>query len=274
MANPNMKKSKNDSPGTNSSCESATAAHRHRRTALTVLAFLLFAATFVAISLALDAYGQKFSPKASVASAASEKRKTVVVDAGHGGEDGGAIGANGVYEKDLNLALAEDLRVLLSLTGANVVPTRIGDVALYDEEAAIRGQKKASDLAARLKIAEDCECDALVSIHMNSFPDAKYYGLQVYYSPNAPESLEIAKTVAATNRALLQSDNRRDVKPSGGRIFLLDRIKRPAVMVECGFISNPRECELLCSDNYRRKLAQTLFFALCESLFSDEGTLS
>ena len=111
-------------------------------------------------------------------------RPIVVIDAGHGGEDGGAIGVNGVYEKDLNLSIALLLDEWLRAEGFETVLTRSEDILLYDKNSDYFGQKKVQDLAARRKIAEQYENAILISIHMNAFPESKYSGLQVYYSKN------------------------------------------------------------------------------------------
>lgn len=189
---------------------------------------------------------------------------TVIIDAGHGGEDGGAVGKNGVYEKELNLLIAADLRDMLSAEGINVVMTRETDVLLYDRTLDYKGRKKMLDLAARLKIAESYENCIFVSIHMNSFPDERYKGLQVYYSPNHPDSAKLAESIQNTVSLHLQPENSRSVKKAGTNIYLLDRIHSPSVLIECGFISNHEECELLSSKEYRQELTLLIFCGICE----------
>jgi len=192
------------------------------------------------------------------------KRPVVIIDAGHGGEDGGAVGKNGVFEKELNLLIASDLRDMLRANGINVIMTREEDVMLYDKNADYKGRKKMLDLAARLKIAESYEDCIFVSIHMNSFPQEKYSGLQVYYSGNSPNSLTLADKIQLSVREHLQKDNSRKTKKASGNIFLLDRIQSPAVLIECGFLSNPEECCMLCSEEYRRKLTMSIFCGINE----------
>lgn len=184
---------------------------------------------------------------------------TVIIDAGHGGEDGGAVGKNGVYEKDLNLTIAKEVCDMLRASGIDVIMTRTEDVLLYDRNVDFKGRKKILDLAARLKILNETENCIFVSVHMNSFPQEQYKGLQVYYSNNTPEAKILADNIQSSVKALIQEDNNRSTKRSGESIFLLDRAKCPAVLVECGFLSNPYECEKLSDQNYQKEMALAVF---------------
>ena len=183
---------------------------------------------------------------------------TVILDAGHGGEDGGAIGVNGVYEKDLNLAITKQIASDLKEKGISVICTRNEDVLLYDKTVDYKGRKKMLDLAARLKIARDTENSIFISIHMNSFPQSKYNGLQVYYSKNDSRSSELANRIQERIREQLQPSNTRKTKAASSGIYLLDRISSPAVLIECGFLSNPAECELLSEETYQKQLSALL----------------
>ena len=187
---------------------------------------------------------------------------TVVIDAGHGGVDGGAVGINGLLEKDLNLDVA---LVLNDLFGSSLLPSRLtrsDDRLLCDENT--KGSKKTSDLKNRLLIANEVENSIFLSIHMNKFSMEEYSGLQVYYSPNNELSFEFAQTVKNLNKTYLQPDNERPLKEASSNIYLLNRIKIPAILVECGFLSNEREAELLSSEVYRKKLAVLLFASVTE----------
>lgn len=186
----------------------------------------------------------------------SESQVLVVLDAGHGGRDGGAISENGILEKDLNLAVTRTLYDLLALCGIDVVMTRNSDSLVCDEnDPALKGKLKMTDLKNRLSIAESHPNAIFVSIHMNNFPVEKYNGLQVYYSGNHPASYEFAQSVQDNVRVTLQPDNERKVKEAGSNIFLLDRISIPAVLIECGFLSNPEEAEKLSTSIYQSQLA-------------------
>ena len=180
---------------------------------------------------------------------------TVVIDAGHGGEDGGTSDENGTPEKNLNLDIAFHVKEILEATGVRVIMTRTEDILLYDRNTDYKGRKKVLDLAARLAVGEKITPDLFVSIHMNAFPDRKYHGLQVWYSPNDGRSEEYAERIQKTVAAHLQNDNTRHIKKAGSNIFLLDRLHCPAVLVECGFLSNPDEAARLSDPVYRRELA-------------------
>jgi len=188
---------------------------------------------------------------------------TVIIDAGHGGRDGGASTESGVLEKDLNLAVALKLRELVSLLDADVVMTRETDVMLADESSA---HKKRDDLNARLATARERENCIFVSIHMNKFPVEKYSGLQVYYSGNNPESLALAEAIQARAGEFLRKGNARTVKKADSSIYILHHIEAPAVLVECGFLSNPEEAALLGTEEYQNKLAAVIFAAVAEHI--------
>ena len=199
----------------------------------------------------------------------------IVIDAGHGGEDGGTSSAAGVLEKDLNLSVAFALRDLLEAAGVPVVMTRTEDKLLYDRNVDFQGRKKVLDLAARRIVAEKTAAkyggDSLfISIHMNAFPQTQYSGMQVWYSKGDPRSADIAKSIQTASTTLMP-DNTRKIKAAGSNIYLLDRIETPAVLVECGFLSNPDEAERLSREDYRYALAAVIFGAVV-SCPAAEGT--
>ncbi|MBQ9132605.1 MAG: N-acetylmuramoyl-L-alanine amidase [Clostridia bacterium] len=191
--------------------------------------------------------------------------RTVVLDAGHGGEDGGAISVSGSYEKDLNLQIALLVADQLHANGISVILTRDRDVLLYDPASDHVGHKKEQDLAARRKLAEDTENCIFVSIHMNAFPQSKYRGLQVWYSPNHPHSATLAQSVQSTVRTYLQPQNARRTKAASQSIYLLHYLQVPAVLIECGFLSNPDEAALLDSPAYRHRLALLISLSILQA---------
>lgn len=188
---------------------------------------------------------------------------TVVIDAGHGGRDGGAVAEDGTLEKHLNLAVAKQLQALLESADIRVVMTRETDIELASPDSP---HKKADDLKARLQIAKECKNAIFVSIHMNRFPVEKYSGLQVYYSENHENSLTLAQTVQTVAEETLKNTNGRKVKPSGDAIYLLAHMEIPAVLVECGFLSNPEETALLKTEAYQKKLAMCIYASLIRYL--------
>ncbi|MBQ9797568.1 MAG: N-acetylmuramoyl-L-alanine amidase [Clostridia bacterium] len=189
---------------------------------------------------------------------------TVVLDAGHGGEDGGAGSADGIVEKDLNLALTLQLGEMLQANGIRVVYTRKTDTLLYDKNADYQGRKKVLDMAERLRIAQEAGECIFVSIHMNTHPLTSCKGLQVWYSENNTESIGLAQRIQ-TNIKALQPQNARRIKPSNGTIYLLRQLECPAILVECGFLSNPEEARQLNDEEYRAQLALVLVASILES---------
>ncbi len=193
--------------------------------------------------------------------ASTDEKITVVIDPGHGGRDGGAVGDDGTLEKELNLAVALKLKSILESADIHVVMTRDTDIELASPDSP---HKKADDLKARLQLAQKQKNTIFVSIHMNKFPIEKYRGLQVYYSENHAESLTLAQTIQNTAQNTLKNTGDRKVKPAGDSIYLMSHLEIPAVLVECGFLSNHEERELLKSEKYQKKLALCLSAAILE----------
>lgn len=193
------------------------------------------------------------------------KKKTVVIDPGHGGEDPGAV-IGDVREKDINLDISLLLGELFEAGGYNVVYTRTEDKMLYKPGEEHR--KKHFDLYNRVSVATDQQDCILLSIHVNRFSSPKYSGAQIFYSSNSPESKKLADHIQATLKTL-QPNNYRLSKDSGSSIYLLDKFKGTAVLVECGFISNENECKNLCDAVYKRKFAVSLYIAVTEYLNGD-----
>jgi len=190
----------------------------------------------------------------------------IVIDAGHGGMDGGASSADGISESGLNLDVAKRLRDICTVLGKNAVMTREEDIMLSDGGS---GSRKGRDLRRRLDIAKENPGAVFVSIHMNKFPDEDCRGLQVWYSPNSSESSYIASNIQLRSKELLDSENNRTVKAATSSIYLLDRIQTPAVLVECGFLSNQAEARLLNDSDYQLKLAVVILSGIFDSISSD-----
>ncbi len=187
---------------------------------------------------------------------------TVIIDAGHGGFDGGAVGVSGVLEKDINLSIARQLCSLFEFSGYEAVMTRTDDSLLCDED--LQTGKKISDLKNRVKIAEEYDNPLFISIHQNKFPLEKYKGLQVWYSKNSDESGTLAEIIQNRTVTYLQNNNNRKVKQAGRNIFVLHKLQCPAVLVECGFLSNSNEEKLLCDKDYQKKIAFVIFSSVSE----------
>ena len=186
--------------------------------------------------------------------------QTIIIDAGHGGEDGGAVGINNVLEKDLNLEVSLLLADLFRSAGYNIIMTRTDDRMLYTEH--IKGKLKSQDLKNRLVITEQNPDSIFISIHMNKFPKANVSGTQIYYSPNHLSSETLAKAVQSYIKEYVQPDNNREIKKSGSQIYLMKKITTPAILIECGFLSNYDEAELLTDSTYRHILACVIYCAV------------
>lgn len=180
----------------------------------------------------------------------------IVLDPGHGGEDGGAVSANGVRESGLNLEISLRTRDLLRFLGIPVVMTRETDLSIHSPEAVTVSEKKISDLKNRVALVSDTENPILVSIHQNMFAESKYYGTQLFYADSDP-SRQLAEELQALFAAELDPSNHRRAKPCEN-VYLLSKISCPGVLVECGFLSNPKEEALLQSAEYQKKLAAVL----------------
>lgn len=204
----------------------------------------------------------------SMAAADAESRPTVVLDAGHGGEDGGAVGVNGVEEKAINLQIALYVQEALQREGYPVIMIRDTDTAMGNTSLDTVAERKRSDIQYRTQLVQETENCILVSIHQNFFEQSQYRGAQVFYSPNHPDSLPLAESIRASIVTQLQPENTRENKEAESSIYILNHVDVPAVIVECGFLSNPEEAELLCDSAYQQKLANAIadgILAFCVS---------
>ena len=184
------------------------------------------------------------------------KNPTIIIDAGHGGFDGGASTDDGVSEKGINLDIALYLKEYLNLFGFNVVMTRETDTSTESEGLTTIRSKKSSDLHNRMSLMEKTDNAIFVSIHQNHFSSSKYKGAQVFYSPQFSEqSSLLAESIQESIVYYLQKDNKRQIKPCGTSVYLIYKAVKPAVLVECGFLSNPDDSENLQNEIYQRKMA-------------------
>lgn len=213
-----------------------------------------------ALILSLGVYALFSLLPASVATLAPARvgeGRTIVIDAGHGGEDGGAVSPDGVIESGINLAVAQDLNALLTLLGEDTVMTRTEDISIYSEGARTLRQKKRSDLENRVALVNGTPNAMLLSIHQNSLPQSpKTHGAQVFFG-GVEGSEQVAQSVqTALNRAI--NDGDKDAKRISSDVFLMKHVTEPAVLVECGFLSNREETAKLQQPDYQTKLAVTI----------------
>ena len=193
-----------------------------------------------------------------------QQHPQIILDAGHGGMDGGAVASNGVVEKHINLSIVQKLNTLLQINGFDVILTRSSDDSIHDdEETTISGQKR-SDMYNRMKIIQKYPHAVFVSIHQNMYNDITCKGTQVFYGTNHEQSENLASKLQNTFCQRLQPDNTRQIKAADNNLFLLYNSDIPAVMVECGFLSNPEECTQLCDDAYQRQIAYMIYLSLLD----------
>lgn len=215
------------------------------------LACVVAIAATIAIVFGIDVYYLRTSAQESE----QENLPLIIIDAGHGGEDGGTQSSSGIVEKDINLSISKKIEKILTLYGFDTLMIRTEDSLIYDKDCKTIREKKVSDIHNRMKILEQHPDSIFLSIHQNHFDQSKYSGAQVFYSKNNPESQIIAECIQSTIISNLQHENKRTVKPSGTEIYLLYHAKSPAVMVECGFLSNGAEAQLLNDDEYQTKMS-------------------
>lgn len=210
-------------------------------------------ATVVCISSVLICQIQLASSNAIV----NSTLPVIIIDAGHGGEDGGAVGIDGTFEKDINLQIALKINDILSIFGYKTHLIRTTDTAIHTSGDSIR-ERKVSDIhnrAATMNLYENC---IYLSIHQNKYEDSRIWGAQTFYSANFDESREIAQFIQNAVSSQLQPNNKRQIKKSGTDIYVLYNATKPAVMVECGFVSNQNELNQLKDSSYQNNMALSI----------------
>lgn len=188
---------------------------------------------------------------------------SVIVDAGHGSPDGGAVGLSGSQEKDINLSIATILKGVLESNGIPVIMTRSSDNAIYDSSAKTIREKKRSDLNNRLKIMNSSNAGLFVSIHMNSFEDKSVSGVYTFYNKSYPDIKVLAENIQNNIHSITKAKTH-DVKAAENRIFLMKNAPMPAVLVECGFLTNPEEEKKLLNSEYQEKIAWAIGDAISD----------
>lgn len=181
----------------------------------------------------------------------------MVIDAGHGGEDGGAVSLSGAMESQINLAIAQRLDQLFGLFGVPVTMLRCEDISLHSDDAETLRQKKVSDLHNRVEAVNAAENAILISIHQNSFSDSRYSGAQVFFAPT-DGSREFAEYTQEVLRVALDTNNQRVATEIPDTVYLMNHIDCPAILVECGFLSNAAEDQLLQTPEYQLMVAISL----------------
>ena len=191
-----------------------------------------------------------------------ETVRCVVIDAGHGGDDPGKVGINGAWEKDINLQVAERLKLLLEANDIEVVMTRESDEGLNDANAS---NKKVQDMKRRIELIEETAPALTVSIHQNSYPEEYVHGAQVFYYTGSREGRQLAEMIQNQLVENADPENKRQVKANDS-YYLLKKTGVPIVIVECGFLSNSAEAEKLCTPEYQDRIAWAIHMGILQYL--------
>ena len=192
--------------------------------------------------------------------------KVVVVDAGHGIPDEGAEVGDGTTEAQTNLKIALKLQNLLEQSGCIVILTRSDENGIYDLDSKTLKQKKISDIRNRVKIGNESSADIFVSIHLNKIPEQQYYGWQTFYNKNSKQGQKLAKKIQANLNETIQKENKR-VAAKIENIYIINNVDIPTTIVECGFLSNPEEKELLLTDSYQNRLAWGIYNGIIDFFY-------
>ncbi len=182
-------------------------------------------------------------------------KQTIIIDAGHGGEDSGAVAYDNTLEKDINLKIALNLSDMLKAVGFDVLMIREDDISIYSEGHTSIKDKKISDMRNRLDIYNSSEDNIVISIHQNMFEDSKYSGTQIFYGAINENSALLAQSVQNSIVGMLQPQNERELKKATSDIFLLHNSSATCIIVECGFLSNTEELSLLKTDDYQKEIS-------------------
>ena len=184
--------------------------------------------------------------------------KVIVLDAGHGGSDGGAVSNSGITEAELNLKITLKVQKLLESSGATVILTRYDENAIYELDSQTISQKKVSDIKNRVKIGNESSADIFVSIHLNKIPEKQYSGWQTFYKDGNEDSKNLATLIQNNLNSTINTENKR-VPLVLNNVYIMKHVEIPIALVECGFLSNDAEEALLVTDEYQDKLAWGIY---------------
>lgn len=211
--------------------------------------------TVILLALALSRLNSAMEP--AMNHVVTQRTGPLVLDAGHGGEDGGAVSITGVPESRINLSIVLSLRDVLGLYGVDPILLREEDISLHTGDANTLREKKRSDLKNRTAAIEAVEGGTLISIHQNTYPGSRYHGTHVFYAPT-DGSQALADHVQNSIKTALQPDNERAVKQIPDTVYIMNQITCPGILIECGFLTNPAEEAMLRDPDYQRKLSAVI----------------
>lgn len=217
----------------------------------------VFMSVIMILIIILSVVGKRVRPVSYI----PLKNKIVGIDPGHGGVDPGAVGISGVKEDEINLRIGLKLKRFIEQNGGKVVMTRETKDGLYTKKSKTLSEKKTEDLHNRKKIIEDANCDVFVTIHLNSFKESKYYGAQTFYKTEDESSKLLATYIQDELRDVLDKSNHR-LPQERDNVFLINEMGLPSVLIECGFLSNSKEEQLLNTEEYQEKIAWAIYIGI------------
>jgi N-acetylmuramoyl-L-alanine amidase len=192
-------------------------------------------------------------------------KPAIILDAGHGGIDGGAVGTNGELEKNINLAIVKNLQQMLEFSGFNVILTRSDDSSMHTNGVTGIRNQKVSDMENRKAVIDAHPESLFFSVHQNRFPDPKVMGAQIFYT-DINESNQRLAQILQDSFAALQSGNEREIKIIDNELYLFKSTSQPAVLIECGFLSNAEEAAKLSDPEYQKKVSFTIYKGIMQYL--------
>ena len=226
---------------------------------------IIFINLSIVVSILIYSLSSSSFSRTQLASSTPVSNHTIILDAGHGSPDGGANGADGSIESNLNLDIVLKLQNLLESSNCTVVLTRSDENGIYEVDSNTIREKKISDMKNRVNIANNSNAEMFVSVHMNKLEQTQYSGWQTFYKNQDEDSKKIAERIQLSLNSFLKKENTRTIKSISG-IYLTKNVQIPLVLVECGFLSNTEENKLLQTDSYQNELAWSIYIGIMDYL--------
>ena len=227
---------------------------------------LVILGIFLLLVISICVIMQFKEPETKETVALPVSNKVIVVDAGHGEPDGGAVSSNGISEAEINLKIALKLHNLLEQSGATVILTRSDENGIYDLDKETLKQKKVSDIKNRVKIGNSSSADIFVSIHLNKIPQQQYSGWQTFFKKDCENGKKLATAIQENLKQAVQKENDR-VPMKIDNVYIVKNVEIPLTIVECGFLSNTEEEKQLQDDNYQNRLSWGIYNGIIDYFY-------
>ncbi len=224
---------------------------------------LIFIEVSIILSIFFSTISNKSNDDTINTSSIPVSSHTVTIDAGHGIPDEGAQNENGLTEAGINLKIALKVQKLLEVSNCTVILTRSDENGIYDIDSKTLREMKVSDMKNRVKIGNSSDSDIFVSIHLNKIPQNQYYGWQTFYKKNSEEGKKLSNYIQENLNQSIQIENKRVPQTISGK-YIIENLEIPTVIVECGFLSNPTEANLLTQNDYQDKIAWGIYCGIMD----------